>query len=363
MNMMTRYRTRIWQGIGISLGILILLLIASDLPALWDSLQSFNTLYLVPIFLLKLLNYSFRYAEWHYLLGVVGVKVGRVPNAPAPDEDIPAYLNLWDSIAIFLAGFAMQISPGKVAEVLKSAIVKHLTEVPIAKTAPVVLTERIVDGFAVLIIIGAAVAFQGDAIFGNIGDDIEPSTLQAVVFGTWAVMVLGIIVLQIRVLALGILDIVSQVPLIKRLVPWLRTFYLSSYKVLQLKRLIPTIGFGLVAYGSDCIALLLMLQGFGATTTTETLAQGSFILGFAVIVAALSAMPGGAGARELSVGGLLVAMVGLDQSTATATVVINTFFQVGLGVLIGLGVMAIFRQRLFSPNLQIEDDQHAPNAV
>lgn len=344
---MQGYVTKIIQGMAIALGVLILLLALSDVPELLRSLRGFTLWLLIPITLLKLINYTFRYLEWHYLLGVVGVRI----RAGLPSTHQPPTLNLGESIAIFLAGFPMQLSPGKVAEVLKAAMVKHRTRVPIAQTAPVVLTERIVDGLAVLIIIGVAALLGGEAIFGSADLDIDAATIQALVIGTFVAMVGAIVAIQIKPLGLGVLDILAKIPLLRRFVPWLRHFYLSSYEVLKLRRLIPTVGFGLVAYGTDCIALYLMLRGVDVAGSADLMAQVSFILGFAVIVAALSAMPGGAGARELSIGGLLIGMVGLERGVASAAVAINTFFQVGLGVLIGLVVLVIFRRRLIPDQL------------
>jgi uncharacterized membrane protein YbhN (UPF0104 family) len=115
----------------------------------------------------------------------------------------------------------------------------------------------------------------------------------------------------------------------------------------------------LVAYGTDCIALYIMLRGFGVPGSLEMLAQASFILGFAVIVAALSAMPGGAGARELSVTALLVGIIGVQNDLAQATTLMNSFFQVGLGVLVGVVVAFIFRKTLFPTSLEtiLDDDE------
>jgi len=324
---------KILQGAVIAAGVFLVLLVLADLNTLLRTLRGFSVWLLLPIFLLKLVNYTFRYLEWHYLLGVVGVRVGRE-------------LRLTDSIAIFLTGFPMALSPGKAAELLKAAMVKNLTGTPITRTAPVVLTERIVDGFAVLLIIGAAGLWAGDAVFKEVAD-LPSGYIRAVLLLTLAAMVGGILVLQFRRLALFCLLVLRRVPLVRRAVRPLLALYQSSYQLLQLRRLIPTVSFGVVAYGTDCIALYLMLRGLDVAGGAALFAQASFILGFAVIVAALSAMPGGAGARELSVGGLLVGLAGVPEPSAAAAVVVNTFFQVGLGVLVGALVALLFRRRLF----------------
>ena len=54
-----------------------------------------------------------------------------------------------DSAVLWIAGLAMSISPGKVAEVLKALVLRHLTGMPFARSAPVIFMERLVDGLAI----------------------------------------------------------------------------------------------------------------------------------------------------------------------------------------------------------------------
>ena len=115
-----------------------------------------------------------------------------------------------------------------------------------------------------------------------------------------------------------------------------------------------TVAFGLGAYFTDCIGFYLLLRGLGISGAGTLLAQATFILGFSVIVAALSAMPGGAGGRELTVGALLSSIVGLSKAdTGTATFLIS-IFQIWIGVLVGLIVIVLARHILFPPALDAE---------
>ncbi len=345
--MLKHYRNRILQGAALAFAVFVVLLALADVRAMLDALADFPLWLFGPLLALKLVNYTSRYAQWHYLLGIVGVRVRPgVPSGPAPPT-----LRLRDSIAIFVLGFPMAISPGKVGELLKSAIVKNLTDVPIARTAPVVLTERIVDGIAVLLIIGGAVVLGGGAVIQDV-QGVDAATIRGVILFTVAAMAAGLGVVRFRVLSLGILDILARVPVLGRAEPWLREFYLSSYQLLRWRRLSLTVGFGVVAYGTDCLALYIMLRGLGVADEGLLLLQASFALGFTVIVAALSAMPGGAGARELSLTALLTGIIGATSTVAHTATVMNTFFQVALGIFLGVGVGIIFRGMLFAPGLE-----------
>jgi len=73
-----------------------------------------------------------------------------------------------------------------------------------------------------------------------------------------------------------------------------------------------------------------------------------------VIVASISTLPGGAGGRELTIGPLLTAIFALSKPDAgTATFLIG-LFQLWVGVLLGLVVIAVFRRTLFPPALEEE---------
>src|SRR5262249_51363711 len=74
------------------------------------------------------LNYAFRFVRWEYYLRLLSVRVARLP-----------------SFGIFLSGFALTVTPGKVGEVLKSFLLKEAYDVPVARTAPIVIAERLTD--------------------------------------------------------------------------------------------------------------------------------------------------------------------------------------------------------------------------
>ena len=49
------------------------------------------------------------------------------------------------SLRVFVAGFTMAISPGKLGEVLKAVLVRDLVGTPVTQTASVVMAERLTD--------------------------------------------------------------------------------------------------------------------------------------------------------------------------------------------------------------------------
>src|SRR5262249_7622575 len=75
-----------------------------------------------------------------------------------------------ESLLTFLSGFVLTVTPGKVGEVFKSLILFQLRGVPIARTAPIVVAERVTDliGVIVLITLGS-VSFQGGLVWASLG--------------------------------------------------------------------------------------------------------------------------------------------------------------------------------------------------
>src|SRR6185437_6083543 len=99
-------------------------------------------------------NYVLRFLKWEYYLSVLGIR--GVPKG--------------ESFLTFLSGFVLTVTPGKVGEVFKSLILFQLRGVPIQRTAPIVVAERLTDliGVITLIAVGS-VSFRGGLIWASCG--------------------------------------------------------------------------------------------------------------------------------------------------------------------------------------------------
>src|SRR5690606_21207865 len=104
----------------------------------------------------------------------------------------------FDSVVLFIAGFTMAVSPGKVAEVLKAVILKNKTGTPIASGAAVVIAERVVDGIAVILLAFGALLLAAEGM--SLGD------YQGLIYLATALLLLGLVAVRIRPLAYLVLD-------------------------------------------------------------------------------------------------------------------------------------------------------------
>jgi len=348
---MRRYRRQVLAGLLFITVVLIAVVAITGAEALAENLGDFPLWLLVPVLLLKCANWSLRYFEWRYFLGVIGVRtLRRLPAPPPPNPAAPAVRER-DSAVLWLAGLALSISPGKLAEVLKALVLKNLSGVEFSRAVPVVFLERLVDGLAVIPLTTVAMIAAGSAV-GVEG--VPLSTVRAVLVGVSLALGAGMVLIQSRALADWALSLVARWPGVRRIHGALRTLYESSYDLIKLRHLVPMTLIGLAAYTTDSLGFTLLLIGLGLEPSWTLFAQATFILSFSVIVASISTLPGGAGGRELTIGPLLTAILALSKPDAgTATFLIG-LFQLWVGVLLGLVVIALFRRTLFPPALEEE---------
>lgn len=353
---MRRYRNQFLIGLAFVGFVFVGIIAVFNASELIGKLGDFPLWLFVPIFILKFANWVFRYWEWHYYLRIIGVDVGPGRQTTPVTDDSPASLSLRDSALIWTVGLPTAVSPGKVAELLKSIILKGMTGISVSSSAPVVFAERLVDGIAVILLVALSGIVVGDTFFDN--SDISAGYLQGVLALAVILMSLMIAMLQFRSVANWLLRHWHHIPLLGRFQDALLEFYESSFLVTRLRNIAPTVGMGMIGYTADGIIFYLILLGLGETGSLTVLGQSIFILGFSVIVAALSAMPGGAAGRELTVGALLSAVMGMSDAALGVAVLLVGFFQIWFGTLLGIIVILIFRNILFTSRIRDEIEQY-----
>jgi len=336
---MRKYRNQLLVGLGIIFVIYLGLLLVTNTQELLDNLRAFPWILLLPLLLLKLIAWGLRFIVWHYYLGVVG---GSAVTGKGK-------ISLTDSLIIFVAGWTLVVSPGKIAEVLKAVVVKAKSGIPVSRGVPVVIAERVIDAISVLVVTFLAVLLAGDQI--NLGP------YRGLIFVTTGLLILALVAIQIGPLAYFCLNIAAKIPLVRRIHRELVEFYESSREILKLRHIIPMGIIGATAYAVDGFVFTIILSGFGLPVTWLLFLQTSFIVGFTSALGAVSGSPNGAGVTEVSTGGMLIAMISpqypeITLSVAAAAVLIEAFFYKWLRVFVGLVVGLIFRRRLFSPAVE-----------
>ncbi len=287
----------------------------ADVPRLLQALRHFPWALLPVIVGLTLLNYALRFVKWDYYLHRLGLGVPRLA-----------------SLKIFVAGLAMAITPGKVGELLKSYLLKRYNGSPISRTAPIIMAERLTDGLAMLLLAAGGLLLTGIGWQG----------LLAILVA--AVLLIGII--QYRPLALALLGWGERLPVVRRFALGLHAFYESAYQLLRWRPLLLAVAIGLVSWSGECVAFYLVLVGLGEPASLTLLIQAAFILATSTLIGSVTGLPGGLGSAELSILGLIVALVTRDTTVAGAATLLIRFCTLWFGVSLGAIGLVVFRKSL-----------------
>ncbi len=242
-----------------------------DAPAVLNALGRFPPLLIVPVVLLTVWNYTLRWLRWNYYLRVLGVHgVSQVSSA-----------------LVFFSGFAMGLTPGKSGEVTKSYWLREIVgpeRAPLARTAPIVFAERLVDGIAMLLLATSGlISFQ----FGALA-----------LLGVAALACLAVGLIQARPLVHAILNALEGRPRSSRLGTILKTLYDSARELLTWPRLALAVGIGSVSWAGECLALYVLLLGLGARPSLELLNQATFALAAGSLVGSRLACRAAAAGRR-----------------------------------------------------------------
>lgn len=299
--------------------------IYTGMSQIGSSLERFHASAFVLALALACFNYLLRFLKWQYYLRRLGV------------EGVPAL----DSLLVFLTGFVLTITPGKLGEVFKSVVLAKTHGVPVARTAPIVIADRLTDviGIVILILIGGATF---------------PGGLPWALAGTGAV-------------ALGLLFILWETPgmllcqrlehgrgRLSQLVPRLRES-LASLRVLAgpSSLSIPTL-LSVVGWGCEGVALFVLLAGFKADVS---LSLSIFFYATATLAGALVPVPGGLGLVEGMLREELVHLGGVEQGAATSAMILVRLATLWWAVVVGFLALLILRLRF--PNALAKSAENA----
>jgi glycosyltransferase 2 family protein len=272
-------------------------------------------------------NYLVRWLKWEFYLARLAIPRSRPHSGKA--GDVPSGVGRTDSLLTFLSGFVLTVTPGKVGEVFKSLVLFETHGVPVARTAPIVVAERVTDviGVVVLIVVGS-LGFSGGLMWAGLG--------------AAAVLAL-VVVVSSRSLSVRLIGVLERLPgPFRRIGPKLHEAYDSLATLVHpLNLIVPTI-LSIGAWFLECAALWVILQGFGQTTG---LGLAVFFYATSTLAGALVPVPGGLGVTETSLQGQLQELGHVAATTATAAMILVRFATLWFAVLVGFAALSLLRRR------------------
>jgi uncharacterized protein (TIRG00374 family) len=285
----------------LALLVLVALILVSDGRQLLEELRRFDLWILVPVLGLSLVNYGLRFARWQLYL-----------------RKLESTIDLPGSLAVFLAGFVLSVTPGKAGELGKAWLVRHLGGGPARRTVAAVIAERVTDlsGVLVLTAIGAAALPRGPWI---------AAICLAAAIGLAAILAWA-------PLFHWILRLLKRLPRIGPHLEALDEAYERLRTLLEPAIQIQSVVLATLAWAAEGIGFWLVVRAYDPAASV---AQSVFNYGVSTLAGAISMLPGGLLASE----GALTALLdyqGLETAAAaSATLVIRgatLWFAVGLGL-------------------------------
>lgn len=299
--------------IGIALGVAVFagMSIYADLGELGDRLAGFGWWAFAAALGLALCNYALRFVRWSLYLR-------------RAELTVPA----GSSALIFVSGFALSVTPGKLGELIKSYLLRAEHQIPLARSAPVVVAERVTDLLALLVLSLAGVAAYGIAV-------------EAVVAGA---AVVGFVLLALAWPRLGhaLIRLVTRPRKLQPLGTRLLEFYDGLVALVHPATLAWSTALAAVAWLCECIGFALIVSAFPGAAVPLGLA--TLIYAATTIAGALSFLPGGLVVTEAAMTGLLVSS-GIDEPSAAAATILTRLATLWFAVALGVVAMAWLRRR------------------
>ena len=289
----------------LTVGVFVALVGYGDFDGTIDEIGNLPISYLLAGLGLALSNYLLRFLRWAFYLKVLKIE------APV---DISAL--------VFLSGLAMSITPGKAGELVKCYLLNSKTQVPVSRSAPVVVMERLTDVISVIIL-------------GLTGFVLLPVPAIVVLAVALVVSVIGLMfALSRHALRLTGLPILSK---------WSELLRDSQegFKELAAPRvMVVGVAIGAVAWFAEGLALWVILRGIGSEID---LVRALPIYAAATLVGAVTALPGGLVGTEGSMLAFLQ-QSGVTRAGASAGTVLIRLVTLWFAVLVGLLALLALRR-------------------
>jgi glycosyltransferase 2 family protein len=296
------------------LGLGVAVFLGLTLYGRWEEVsrafQAFSYKTLPLILGLAFMNYVVRFWRWELYLKRVDIRIPRK-----------------ESFYIFMSGLVMTVTPGKMGEVLKSYLLKEGRQIPLSRSAPIVLAERFTDLLAVyLLTLLGSVSFS----FGG-----------RILWVGLLVLLLGLLPLLSPRIFHHLLGKLQKSSRGGRLAAPLSEAYHTLHDLMGVRLLLAASVLGMAAWFFECLAFQTVFWGL---EVPMTLIKATFIYAFSTLAGALSMLPGGIGAAEGSMTSLLL-LVQVPKALATTATIIIRLCTVWFAVLLGYGFLKLYQKQ------------------
>jgi uncharacterized protein (TIRG00374 family) len=286
----------------IGIGIYSIILLVSDISAIYEKFRSFKVEYVPIILVLIFSSWCVLYVRWVLLL-----------------KNSQITISAKDNFLIYFAGFALAITPAKSGELVKSMILKEKFDIPHSRSVPVILMERFYDVVGTLI-----VSLLGLWFFGL-------ASLPIVIVATGVIALAFCAVYSSKIFNV-FLRLFNKLNFFQKLITPLMSLQETVKKSSKSKVALVSTTLTVVYRLIEALAIYVVLLGFGIDLihylSLAALYSSSIILGN------ISFVPGGLGVTEGSLTGLL-SLQGIEFSTAVGLTLMIRLFTLWYAIIVG----------------------------
>jgi len=294
----------------LGLAAIAVLVVLFNPAAVARALSRFPLAFIPAILILYLAIYGFQGVRWHYLLGDAGAR-----------------LRLWESIVLNAAGQTITAMV-PLGDLTRAAFASEASGCDFGTVAATVTVQELTFNLMlILCALPVLLAF-------HLG--------MAVVVATLLGMAGIVVILTVSPVFCAVHHVVAHIPLLRRLLPAIDELQSETASLLHRP---DTLGLSALDLGralASVTVFWVVVEGLSPRTIEWT--QAGFVLAIFSIGGAISLIPGGVGANEASVAGLLIAF-GVDGGSAAGAALVQRLLLTGMAIALGVSAYAIARRR------------------
>ncbi len=303
-----RFRPTQFIPIAVGLGAVATLIIFSNPFALGGAFARFDLILIPAILGLSATYYILQGLRWYFLL-----------------HDIGARIDVGDSVLLNIAGQSTTLLP--LGELSRAVFASEAGDVEFGEAVATVTVQELIFTLILILI----------AVPGVLSIHRALPVLIVALAGIAGVM----LVLLVPAWFHFVHRVVERTPVLRRFTGQVDRLRQETIVLLQRADTLGWSVLSLAGAGASVTLFWLVVRGVGGDLSWPVT---SFVLAASYVAGAISLIPGGIGASEASVVGLLVA-VGMDPAAATAAALIQRIADKGFATLMGFIAYGIARRR------------------
>ena len=282
-------------------------LIVSDLNTIYDKILEMKIEFLHYVLFLAPLSWIVVFLRWHLLLKNSDIIIPKKEN-----------------FKIYMSGFAMSATPGKVGELIKTQMLHSKYGIPRKNTAPIIISEQFYNIFGILIVSILGLFYFDFSIY--------------VVFVTGCILFCTFLLLSSEKLFRKFTTLISKIKFFQKFVPSLSDSYLILQKSTRGKIFVTSSALSVIFWMLESLIAFFVLFSFDIKNFEFLQLAATYTT--SIIIGVASFLPMGIGVVEGSLAGFF-SYQGIELSLALTLVIFIRIFTRWYGVITGFIFMKL----------------------